>query len=163
LPERRALEVARDAALGLTALEAAGLVHRDLKPTNLFLTDEGRVKLGDLGLARNQAGADLLTLTGVAVGTPAFMAPEQLEGGTDVDVRADVYALGATLFSLLSGAPPRPAQGPPPDLARRCPGVTPRTLALVRTAMALEPARRHPTARALQAALEEALRGLAEP
>ncbi|MCO5166379.1 MAG: serine/threonine protein kinase [Planctomycetes bacterium] len=158
LPERRALELARDAALGLAALEAAGLVHRDVKPTNLFLTPGGRAKLGDLGLARSQTGADRLTLTGVAVGTLAFMAPEQIAGAPDLDARVDVYGLGATLYALLTGAPPLRSRGAPGDLARRRPGLSERAVALVQRAMEPEAARRHPGPGALLAAIEEALR-----
>ncbi|MCA8926250.1 MAG: serine/threonine protein kinase, partial [Planctomycetes bacterium] len=124
LDERRALQVACDAAEALVAFEAAGLVHRDLKPQNLFLDEDGRAKLGDLGLARSSAGSDRMTLTGMAVGTLPYMSPEQLEGAPDVDVRADLYALGATLYTLLAGRPPRINQGPP-----RLPDASPRTAA----------------------------------
>jgi hypothetical protein len=159
LDERRALEVCRDAARGLVALSSAGLVHRDVKPTNLLLAADGRVKLGDLGLARRRGGEDRLTLTGVAVGTLGFMAPEQLEGAADLDARADVYALGATLLALLTGAAPRPGAGPPVDLEARRPDLSPRTRDLVRRAMHRDRARR-PDPGALLAALEEALTAL---
>ncbi len=91
---------------GLQAIHEAGLVHRDIKPHNIFLDAKGRPKLGDFGLARQAQGADRMTMTGVGMGTPAFMAPEQAQGLADIDIRADVHALGSTLFTLLTGTPP---------------------------------------------------------
>ena len=106
LSERRALEIIRDAAKGLQAIMQAGLVHRDIKPANIFITEDGTAKLADLGLARSEAGEDRMTQTGATVGTPAFMSPEQAEGVEDLDIRSDIYALGATLYALLCGQPP---------------------------------------------------------
>ena len=106
LSEHRALEIIRDAAKGLQAIMQAGLVHRDIKPANIFITEDGSAKLADLGLARSEAGEDRMTQTGATVGTPAFMSPEQAEGVEDLDIRSDVYALGATLYALLCGQPP---------------------------------------------------------
>lgn len=163
LDERRALEVIRDAALGLTALEGAGLVHRDIKPTNLFLSGEGQVKLGDLGLARRSSREDRLTLTGVAVGTLPFMSPEQLDGAAVIDVRSDIYALGATLFALLVGRPPQTGQGPPRDLPSLRPGLSPSTLALVQRAMARDPGDRYGSAAELLRAAEQALNSEGAP
>ncbi|MCO5168418.1 MAG: serine/threonine protein kinase [Planctomycetes bacterium] len=171
LPEARALEVARDAARGLVALEAAGLVHRDIKPENLFLAADGAAKLGDLGLARRQAGDDRLTQTGAVVGTPCYMAPEQARGETMLDGRTDVYALGATLLRLLTGARPfaggsvpailhRILDEPPPDVRALLPGVSPATAALLDRALAKDPGRRQQGAAALLADLEAALAAL---
>ncbi|MEZ6187867.1 MAG: protein kinase [Planctomycetota bacterium] len=155
LSEADALGLCRDAAEALVAFEAAGLVHRDLKPQNLFLDDEGRAKLGDLGLARSSQGADRMTLTGVAVGTLPFMSPEQLAGEGDLDVRSDLYALGATLQALLTGKAPRVNQGPPQGL-----DASPRTVAFVRRCMTQDRERRYPSAAAALVALQEALAGL---
>ena len=105
LSERRALEIARDCARGLCAIESRGLVHRDLKPANVFLSEDGAAKLADLGLARTQGGDDRMTQTGIVVGTPAFMSPEQADGD-EVDIRSDIYSLGATLYHMLSGSRP---------------------------------------------------------
>jgi serine/threonine-protein kinase len=84
---------------GLTVAHAAGIVHRDVKPANILLTPGGRAKLADLGLARGIGGE------GDRSGTPAYMAPEQVKGSV-VDARADLYALGCTIYHALTGSPP---------------------------------------------------------
>jgi WD40 repeat protein len=99
-------------ARGLLAIHEAGLVHRDMKPANVLLDAEGRPRVADFGLARSVGqGSIALTKTGEMVGTLEFMAPEQAEGGTAVDARADLYALGGTLFALLTGEPPFEGSG----------------------------------------------------
>ncbi len=106
-----ALRVAADVADALAAAHACGIVHRDVKPSNIFLVGSGhdagtafQVKLVDFGVA--SAGDAKLTRTGAIVGTPAYMAPEQARGDGEVDARADLYALGATLFEMLTNRPP---------------------------------------------------------
>jgi serine/threonine protein kinase len=84
----------------------AGLIHRDIKPANIFLSGDGEVKLGDLGLAKSAGQAPGLTTTGAIMGTPHYMSPEQLECMKDVDLRADIYSLGCTLYHWLTGQPP---------------------------------------------------------
>ena len=106
LPSDEALALIAGCARGLKAIAEAGLVHRDIKPQNIFLARDGQPKIGDLGLARSADGADRMTLTGNSWGTPVFMSPEQIRGIADIDTRTDVYALGATLFTLLTGAEP---------------------------------------------------------
>lgn len=107
-----ACELARQAALGLQVAYEHGLVHRDVKPSNLMLTPDGRVKLLDLGLARFHGGLSPLaadnemTDTGQAMGTADYMAPEQTSDSRTADIRADVYGLGATLYKLLAGRAP---------------------------------------------------------
>ncbi|MEZ6060090.1 MAG: protein kinase [Planctomycetaceae bacterium] len=105
-----ACELIRQAAVGLQHAYENSLVHRDLKPANLMLTRDGQVKILDLGLARLQTTPPEhhsgLTLTGQLMGTLDYMSPEQADNTRDVDVRADIYSLGATLFALLTGRAP---------------------------------------------------------
>jgi formylglycine-generating enzyme required for sulfatase activity/serine/threonine protein kinase len=109
LPIADACEVIRRAALGLQYAHEQGLVHRDVKPSNLMLTSEGRVKILDLGLALLRSTGpqgEEVTNTGQTVGTADYIAPEQVNDSHLVDVRADVYSLGCTLYKLLSGQAP---------------------------------------------------------
>lgn len=114
LPPAEAAELARQAALGLQHAHEHGLVHRDVKPQNLMLTARGGVKVLDLGLAQFRepgAGADALSGVGLVMGTPDYMAPEQWDDFRGVDGRADLYALGCTLYHLLAGRPPFVGRG----------------------------------------------------
>ena len=103
-----ACEIIRQAALGLAFIAENGMVHRDIKPSNLLLSTSGQVKILDLGIARLREVGDEegLTRQDVAMGTPGYMAPEQWRDSHRVDIRADVYALGCTLFHLLTGRTP---------------------------------------------------------
>jgi serine/threonine protein kinase len=98
-----ALEIALGCARGLQAIFEAGLVHRDIKPRNIFLTKKNEPKIADLGLA-----LQIETPEGKRrrVGTPAFMSPEQADGSVELDIRSDIHALGATLYNVLTGALP---------------------------------------------------------
>ncbi|GAA0230408.1 hypothetical protein GCM10009527_028610 [Actinomadura nitritigenes] len=102
LPVQQALEYCAQAADGLAAAHAAGVIHRDVKPANLILDQQGRVKVCDFGIARLEGATAGLSATGLVLGTPHYMAPEQANGQT-TSPAADVYALGATLFRLLTG------------------------------------------------------------
>jgi urea ABC transporter urea binding protein len=109
LPVAEACEWARQASLGLQYIHERGLVHRDIKPPNLFLVDGRRVKILDLGLAvlrTDQAPGSGLTQEGQVLGTIDYMAPEQWENSRGVDIRADIYSLGCTLYHLLASKPP---------------------------------------------------------
>ena len=104
-----ACEIIRQSAIGLQHVHEQGLVHRDIKPSNLMVTADGQVKILDLGLAllgEQQDGMDELTTVGQMMGTVDYMAPEQCDDCHDVDIRADVYSLGATLFKMLTGSAP---------------------------------------------------------
>jgi len=112
VPEKAAGYV-KAAAEGMQAAHASGVLHRDLKPSNLLVGADGRVRITDFGLARPIAGHSDLTGTGVLLGTLAYVAPEQLSGGTKTaSVRSDVYSLGAVLYRLLTGRAPFVAGSP---------------------------------------------------
>lgn len=116
LPVPVASELARQAALGLQHLHEQGLVHRDVKPANLMVTTDGQLKVLDLGLAFLKSGASQprdLTMPQQSMGTIDYMAPEQWQDSHEVDIRADVYSLGCTLYYLLTGAPPFAVSGTP--------------------------------------------------
>jgi len=107
LPPRRTLEIIRDVSRGLIYAHSAGIIHRDVKPGNILIHSDGTAKLVDLGLAREIAKTDgSLTQTGATLGTPNYISPEQVRGEADLDVRTDVYSLGATLYHMLVGSPP---------------------------------------------------------
>jgi serine/threonine protein kinase len=182
LDPRRALVLVRQILAGVGHAHAQGLVHRDLKPDNILLVDMGgweRVKIIDFGivkLANDVAaafGAAALTRTGLAVGTPRYMSPEQALGRV-VDARSDLYSIGVILYELLAGRPPFDADDPvamlrmhakmPPPPLRQvtggAPWCTPPLVALVEGALAKDPAHRFPSAEVMTAALDEAFYSL---
>jgi len=106
IPEERALLITRDMAQALECAANQGIVHRDIKPDNILLTKSGEAKLADLGLAKQLSDDSSVTQSGQALGTPYYMAPEQVRGQSDIDQRTDIYALGGTLFHLVTGQPP---------------------------------------------------------
>ena len=168
LPIDEALGIARQVADALEHAHRQGVIHRDIKPENILLAD-GQAVLADFGIARalDVAGGDRLTETGLAIGTPAYMSPEQSAGSTRLDARSDIYALGCVLYEMLGGQPPflgptpqailaRHAMDPVPSLRTLRPTV-PRALGQVVTqALAKVPADRFPTARAFGEALATA-------
>jgi tetratricopeptide (TPR) repeat protein len=168
LPIEEALGIARQVADALEHAHRQGVIHRDIKPENILLAD-GQAVLADFGIARalDVAGGERLTETGLAIGTPAYMSPEQSAGSTQVDARSDIYALGCVLYEMLGGQPPfsgpspqailaRHAIDPVPSLRTLRPTV-PRALGQVVTrALAKVPADRFPSARAFAEALAEA-------
>ena len=174
LAPREALDVAAQTARGLSAAHAKGIVHRDVKPENLFVTRDGRVKVLDFGLAKVRASVETqaptavaLTQPGEVLGTVSYMSPEQLRGSASVDARSDVFSLGVLLFELLAGQ--RPFDGAsaaetasrilttePSGLALDPAGVPKETESIVRRALAKSPEERYADAAPLAAALESA-------
>jgi tRNA A-37 threonylcarbamoyl transferase component Bud32 len=130
LPAAEAARLGMHMCAGLAAAHAAGLVHRDVKPQNLLLGTDGALKLGDFGIAAGHEGTRL-TVAGTVLGTAGYLAPEQARG-EQVTAAADIYAVGAVLYELLTGGPARSAGSlaelgaddgyRPPDLAGPCPG-----------------------------------------
>jgi predicted hydrocarbon binding protein/predicted Ser/Thr protein kinase len=167
LPEL--LRIAREAAEGLAEAHAKGFIHRDVKPSNLWVESNGRVKLLDFGLAQATAGGTKLTRDGEALGTPAFMAPEQARG-EPVDPRADLFALGAVLYWLGTGESPFQGKDPystlvavmtrdPPAPHEVNPELPPELSQLIIHLLEKDPARRPPTSRAVVDALRSLERG----
>jgi serine/threonine protein kinase/alpha-tubulin suppressor-like RCC1 family protein len=110
LAPERAERFTRHIAYALGAAHAMGIVHRDVKPENVFVDSYDRPLLADFGLARSMIGDSQLTMAGVAVGTPAYMAPEQIDGAS-LDARCDIYSLGLLAWEMLSGHRPWECQG----------------------------------------------------
>lgn len=106
LSPKKAFNYIREVATGLAYAHSKGIIHRDIKPANMFLAAGGRLKLGDFGIAA-QYETHENTMTGDVMGTPMYMAPEQTRDSKDVDPRSDLYALGMTLYHMLTGRPPR--------------------------------------------------------
>ena len=165
LPIDVALQLAREMADALEYAHRHGIVHRDVKPENVLL-QSGHALVADFGiaLALEHAGGDRLTHTGITLGTPQYMAPEQAAGGHDVDARTDVYALGAVLHEMLAGESPFAAESQhavlrrvmnetPTALASRRADVTSFLDATVRRALAKRPDDRFPSAATFAAAL----------
>jgi TolA-binding protein len=174
LPPRRALALVRQIAAGLAHAHAQGVVHRDVKPANIMISEEigtgDHVRILDFGLARlrGAVGRDA-TQSNIVVGTPNYMAPEQTVGGGLIDARTDIYAVGVVLFEMVCGDRPFQAEdtlallgmhraAPIPRLADRMPGdaALPRGLQeLIESAMAKSPADRFQSAIELAEAVDE--------
>lgn len=172
LPEGDVCEIARHLLEVLAAAHAKGIVHRDIKPENVFLTTEGTLKVLDFGIARlrETGGSAAMTKTGRTMGTPAFMPPEQALGRSkDIDGRSDLYAVGATMFTLLSGRFVHEAETAEEMYIRAgsrqarsvkavAPQLPPEIAGVIDRALAFHMAERWESARAMDAALAEACR-----
>jgi tRNA A-37 threonylcarbamoyl transferase component Bud32 len=167
----QALKIIEQVAGALDHAHSQGILHRDIKPSNILLDERGWVYLSDFGLAKMVEGSVQLTGSGVGVGTPAYMSPEQGQGQT-VDGRTDVYALGVVLFEMLTGRVPYEAETPmavvikhitdPIPLPRRMnPNIPEPVERVLLKALAKNPADRFSTAGQLAAALAQAVQGLA--
>lgn len=168
LSPRRALEVIQPVLAALGAAHRAGLVHRDVKPENVLITDDGQIKVADFGLARAET-AGKQTKTGMIIGTVGYLAPEQVISG-QADVRSDVYASGIMLFELLTGQQPHVGDTPlavvykhvneaVPLPSSVVPGIPPQLDALVSAATSRDPAGRPADANHFLAAVSAAANG----
>ncbi len=163
-----AVTIARDVAEALQHAHEHDVIHRDIKPSNIMLT-AGHAVVMDFGIAKaiSEPGGSGLTQTGLVIGSPAYMSPEQSTGAHPVDGRSDIYSLGCVLYEMLTGRPPfegstpleiiaRSAREEPPPLRGRVEGVSPAQEAAVLRAMAKVPERRFQTAGGFAEALAEA-------
>jgi serine/threonine-protein kinase len=165
LPLRRAVQFGIDICTGMTVAHQVGIVHRDLKPANVLINDEGLLKVVDFGVAAAQSQSDTqLTKTGYVIGSPKYMAPEQILG-RKVDERADIYAVGVILYEILTGVPPyargdhmavmyQHVQGKARNAAEANPSLPPALAAVVMKAMSVDKTKRHQSMDELRAALE---------
>jgi hypothetical protein len=165
---REALDIVRAVAAALDHAHAGGIVHRDVKPANILLTG-GTAVVTDFGIARaldESVAAPTLTATGLIIGTPQYMSPEQGAAGETIDARTDVYALGCVTYEMLAGTPPfvagnalallaRHRLDPPPSLATARPDLPPGVALAVHRALAKIPAERFPSAGAFANALRD--------
>ncbi len=158
------LQITIDVLDGLEAVHAAGVVHRDMKPDNIFIDRDGAPKIIDFGVSKGALAGASLTITGEILGTPVFMSPEQADHARGATPAADVYGVGAILYDALAGRPPfeAPSLGmlllavafeDPAPLADVRPGVPPALVALVAQAMAKAPAERPMSADAFATSL----------
>ncbi len=169
LPLSRVVEIATELCAGLSAAHAAGVVHRDLKPDNVMVGNDSRIVITDFGIAC-AASNDPDEPRGLMMGTPAYMAPEQVEGATDIDARADLYALGTILYELVTGSRPWRGPGvyniaaqklvsPPPDPRDTRPNLPDGIAAVILRCMAKERTSRFTDADSVAHALAAALTG----
>jgi serine/threonine-protein kinase len=165
LPSGEVQRMLIELADALDCAHRSGVVHRDIKPANILIDDEsGRAVLADFGIAKVQGGGDSLTASGMIVGTPSFMSPEQATGAPDVDARSDLYSLGAVGYAMLTGREPfasgsyqvalvRRMSDDAPDVRLAAPEVPADLAAVLMRCLARQPAQRWPSARALHDAL----------
>jgi serine/threonine-protein kinase len=169
LPIEEVRRVTAHVAAGLDYAHRHGVVHRDVKPANVLL-DEDHAAIADFGIAQPAAFdvGDRLTLTGVLLGTPAYMSPEHAAGASELDARSDIYSLACVVFEMLTGEPPFQAATAPALLAKHLrdpvpsaraarPALPPQVDEVLRTALAKDPAARFASAREFAQALDAAL------
>ena len=170
LDERRALEIALAMAKALGHAAEHSIVHRDVKPGNILLATDGTPKLVDLGLAKEVRADHSITQAGIPVGTPYYISPEQVRGEQHIDIRADIYALGGTLYHMVAGRVPydgttaaivmtRHLNDPVPDPREHTPELSDTVIAIINHCMAKAPDERYRTPAELCEDLEAALAG----
>jgi response regulator RpfG family c-di-GMP phosphodiesterase len=172
LPQMTACDVIHQVASALAEANKHGLIHRDIKPSNILVTPEGQAKLLDFGLMRDYRNR--MTEPGTVLGTVDYMAPEQARDASAVDIRADIYGLGGTLYWCLTGERPFPAEGnlvqvlarrltqPPPSIRGRRPDLPDQLEAVVSRMLALDPQDRYPTPQAVMHALLPLIKGASD-
>jgi serine/threonine-protein kinase len=167
MPAEQAVSIIRQVGGALDYAHQAGVIHRDVKPANILITPEGKAKLVDLGIATAKERTQI-TAVGTVLGTPSYMAPEQVEGGA-INKTVDIYALGAVAYELLSGAKARQGRTPveiahqvvtepPPDIREEWPGAPPAAADVLRRAMARDPEQRPRSAGELGRALDDSFK-----
>jgi tetratricopeptide (TPR) repeat protein len=155
LPSEKVIDIARQLCAGVASAHAQGVLHRDLKPANVLIDQDGLVRITDFGIAVATAE----TARHMPIGTPGYMAPEQLVPGSRLTVRTDLYALGLVLYELVAGQPPSIGAVPrvrPPKLSLLVPDADPNLERVVLHALAPDPQDRPESAAAMAAALEAA-------
>jgi serine/threonine-protein kinase len=157
----------QDIATGMAVAHQVGIIHRDLKPANILINDEGLLKIVDFGVAAAASSGDTqLTKTGYVIGSPKYMAPEQILGKA-IDQRADIYSVGVILYEMLTGVPPytrgdhmsvmyQHVQGKAKPCEELNPAIPPALAAIVRRAMEVDKLKRFDSMDALREALEQA-------
>ena len=167
LPYTEILRVLRGIGAALDVAHADGLIHRDVKPSNILFTRDGEPVLADFGIARLIEAQESLTARGALIGTPHYMAPE-MAAGEEARPASDLYALGVVLYEMLVGEPPFPRETSiavvrahihesPPSLTDRNPSAPPEMDTILQRILAKDPSRRYRSGAALAAAFEDAM------
>ncbi|MGH3938777.1 MAG: Stk1 family PASTA domain-containing Ser/Thr kinase [Pseudonocardiaceae bacterium] len=169
MDEQRAMETMADVCAALDFSHRGGIIHRDVKPANVMITNDGAVKVMDFGIARALADGQGLTQTAAVIGTAQYLSPEQARG-EPVDARSDVYAAGCVLYELITGQPPFTGDSPvavayqhvredPTPPSHQHPGISAAMDAMVLRAMSKNPANRYQSAAEMRSDLVRALAG----
>ena len=162
---KKALKFSRDIATGMSVAHQAGVIHRDLKPANVLVNDEGLLKIVDFGVAAAASSGDTqLTKTGYVIGSPKYMAPEQILG-KQVDEKADIYSLGIIMYEMITGIPPysrgdhmsvmyQHVQGKAKQCQEINPDIPDELAAIIGKAMSVDKSKRYQTMEELTDALD---------